>query len=112
MKWVIVIFLFSVPAKAQVFFDSSKVFYSETDALIIPIIHFAYGLKQYDFIEKNTGLTVDRKYIHTNIYFGATLLSDGYAVGLHFDPFNFSLMMGAGINIPIHIGKKRTIHKN
>jgi hypothetical protein len=104
--FICIFILVSGGVSGQVFFDSDRIFYSETDALFIPTIHFSYGMKEYEFVEKNTGLSVGRKYLNPGIYFGGMLLTDGWAMGLHFDPFNMAGMMVVGCNIPVRIGKR------
>lgn len=107
MKLIILLLLFAVSANAQIFFNGDRLCDHQTSAAFIPYVQFGYGFKHYEFVEKNTGMEVQNRQIKPSVYFGCQLLSDGYMVGVGFDPLNFGVSLSGGFVIPIKDKKKQ-----
>jgi len=110
MKFILHTILFltiALSLDAQVFFNETKEYNKECDFVLIPSIHSGYSVHSGEFVAKNNGLMVDRRFILPEVYFGGQLMANGFMIGIHYGVLQSTILLGAGWSIPLKSKKKR-----
>lgn len=100
-----VIFLFLM---LSVFASSQSI--QKPNLSIIPSMHFGYSIARGEFILKNNAQeAIEFKQLIPEVYLGAQFMSDRWMVGFHYGFLQHSILLGAGVVLPIrksHIKNK------